>query len=69
MSLGRPMARLRLIGTVGTLLVTLAAFAAFAGATLATPLFLSAQDVSDPGQDGFEPQVVEDLSAGTGQRN
>src|SRR4051812_25276179 len=56
------MARPRLIGIFGTLLATVAAFAAFAGAAPATPLFLSAQDVSDPGQDGFEPQVVEDLS-------
>jgi hypothetical protein len=33
---------------------------AFAGTAQASPLFLSAINISDPGQDGFEPQVAID---------
>jgi hypothetical protein len=35
---------------------------AFAGTAQATPLFLSAINISDPGADGFEPQVAVDSS-------
>jgi hypothetical protein len=56
------MARTRLIGIFGTLVATVAALAALAGSALATPVFLSAQDVSDAGQDAFQPQVAVDAS-------
>jgi hypothetical protein len=43
--------------------VTVLAFgAALAGDAFATPVFLSPINLSDPGQDGFEPQVAEDAS-------
>src|SRR5689334_7774925 len=62
LSSGRTMARTRLIGIFGTLVATVAALAVLAGSALATPVFLSAQDVSDAGQDAFQPQVAVDAS-------
>lgn len=62
------MAHSRPISIVGALLATLAALcalAAFADAALATPVFLSAYNVSDAGNDAFEPQVLVDQSGNT----
>jgi len=43
---------------VAVLILTLASVFALPVAAHATPTFLSAINISDPGQDGFEPQVV-----------
>jgi hypothetical protein len=42
------------------LVVVVVSVFAFAGTAQASPLFLSAINISDPGQDGFEPQVAID---------
>jgi hypothetical protein len=55
----------RSIAIFSIVLGMLAALAAFSGSALATPVFLSPYDVSDPGQDAFEPQVAEDSSGNT----
>lgn len=52
------MTRLR----VAVVILTLASALALPVAAQATPTFLSAINISDPGQDGFEPQVVVDAS-------
>jgi hypothetical protein len=47
----------------GFLVAVVVSVFAFAGAAQASPLFLSAINISDPGQDGFEPQVSIDSSS------
>lgn len=48
---------------IGVVLAAILAVLAFgAGAASATPVFLTPYNVSDPGQDAFEPQVKEDAS-------
>ena len=47
---------------VAVLILTLASVFALPVAAHATPTFLSVINISDPGQDGFEPQVVVDGS-------
>jgi hypothetical protein len=53
---------LRRARTIVIFATVLALGAAFASTALATPTFLSPVNLSDPGQDGFEPQVAEDAS-------
>ena len=60
MSSPRPAALLRRLTLAFA--IALAASAALAGVAFATPVFMSAVDLSDPGQDGFEPEVAEDAS-------
>jgi hypothetical protein len=44
------------------LVAALVTLAALAGPARATPVFLSAIDMSDPGRDAFEPEVAEDTA-------
>lgn len=51
-----------MVGRWHFLVAVVASVFAFAGTAYATPTFLSAVNISDAGQDGFEPQVVVDGS-------
>jgi hypothetical protein len=55
-------ATVRRATSIAVLATVLAASAVFATTAFATPTFLSAVNLSDPGQDAFEPQVAEDSS-------